>query len=355
MNLTKEQEEEAIRIINETLAAGQEVNLMDITRKVFKNDKLDGRCAEGKLIKKLFVSKSISFSTTEFKKVKDIVLDDAQMEFIKNNCGIMTKLEIAKEIFNSPSLVALSKEYEAVSKYIEMAGLNSFNAKDIKTINYAPPNAISRAIARINRYCSKEFKEETITENQRDSIEQLMRYLKSPRFIQMIEACEEQAERDLFESRFIAYTWDKPDLLEEELDIYIDICVSYVDEIQIQKIVKLLNQRLQEITEDPDGKASKALADTINTKNSEKDNCIKRRKSLMNDLIKKRSSRQQEEHEQNTILQLVHAFQKEEKRLLMAEMLERERALLGEKIEEYKDMPSYMANILGVSKEEILH
>lgn len=353
MELTEKQKEKILKLAQES--KGKPLSLLEVTRKIFEDDSLDGRSNEGKLVKDFFAKENILFEIKKHKNKMDIVLTDAQKEYIQNNAPMNTDTEMARYLFQNTSLGPLSKEVIAIREYRQLYGLDTFNKEEVKSYKYSPPNAISRAMSKVNASCMTELKEKDLTEYEIVCLQSLIKYLNSPRFIRAIEFYENEPDRNTLESQFIAYTWNKPDLVWEEVNMYIDICISYVSEFQIQKILNILNERLKEITEDPDGRASKALADSISAKNQEKDACVKTRKALLDNLIKKRSSRKDQVNEENTILKLVEALKREEEREKMIKMLEREKLVLKNKVQEFEDMEAYMARIMGVSKSEIIN
>ena len=55
------------------------------------------------------------------------------------------------------------------------------------------------------------------------------------RFNHQINNYETQNDRDLFESSFIRYTYDKPDLTQEEVDQYIVLSSEVVISANIQR------------------------------------------------------------------------------------------------------------------------
>lgn len=356
MELTEAQKKKIIELWNLWLAEGKEIKLIELVQEVFDNPLLDGRAEEGKLVKKFLVENGLKFKIQKFDKKEDVILSAAQREFIKNNCANMSSLEITREIFKNPLLTPLSKEGRAVVDYIKKLGLPKVFDEEVKSEKYNIPRSIGRILPKINSYCNLNLKEDTLTDYEKKCATALLNYVALLRFVRTMETYEVLEDREMFESQFIFHTWDKPDLAGEEVQLYIDLCTGYVQEVYIRRIMVLLNRRLSDITEDPDGRASKSLADTISTKNTELKELISHRSKLIQDLIGKRSERKKQQTEENrSILSLVMAFSREEERLKILKNAERERALLKKTMDEYESMPAMIARIVGPSKDEILN
>ena len=81
---------------------------------------------------------------------------------------------------------------------------------------------------------------------QKKMCEKLLFYLKSPRFVHFINQYSTIADRDLFESEFVRTVWDKPDLTNDELNLYITVCTNYVRQKHIQQRIDRLNNMLND-------------------------------------------------------------------------------------------------------------
>ena len=57
-------------------------DLIELTRKVFEDDSLDGRTKEGKLVREYLVECGFKYNTTKKKKAKRIILDEEQQVFL---------------------------------------------------------------------------------------------------------------------------------------------------------------------------------------------------------------------------------------------------------------------------------
>ena len=162
-------------------------------------------------------------------------------------------------------------------------------------------------------------------------------------------------DRDLFESSFVRYTYDKNDLTEEEVDQYIILASEVVIASSIQRRVEKL-QRLLEGAADNDARISMGLVESINTAQQEYNQCVGRQQKLVNDLKTKRSDRLGSQIKQNaSIVNLIQAWKEEESRIKMIKLAEIRKATLGEEIDKLEGMDELKCRILGISKQEILN
>ena len=75
------------------------------------NPELDGRSKEGREIKTFLATRKIKAKGAhEYQAKEKIDLTEEQKQFIENNSSMMKSLEMAKVIFNNPSLTNLNQE-----------------------------------------------------------------------------------------------------------------------------------------------------------------------------------------------------------------------------------------------------
>lgn len=324
-----------------------EMDLTNLTKLIFDNQKLDGRSKEGRALRKFLVSENLSYETREYKKADSVTLTDENKAYIREHLEDKGRLTLAREIFKDPTIQNLSLEARAVNEYVDH--ITGTDRGDL----YTPPKSISRVISRINKYCNLELDEKTINSVDIERCRVLINNLNSERFVRIINELEED-ERSLFESEFISHTFDKPDLTPEEVNLYINLCSEYVEEVVMQRHIRLLDEKLMEITED--NQFSKSLADTVKNKTDERDKCKGRQEKLIQILIGKRSDRIKSQQNRNKdILSLVHAFMKEEERLRAIKIAELERAKVEKAISDVESSSAFFARIVGPSKDEILN
>ena len=99
-----------------------------------------------------------------------------------------------------------------------------------------------------------------------------------------------------------------------------------------------------------------ALVESINTAQSEYNQCVNRQQKLVNDLKTKRSDRLGNQIKQNaSIINLIQTWKEEESRQKMIRLAELKKKTLEEETEKMEEMDELKCRILGISKEEILN
>ena len=168
---------------------------------------------------------------------------------------------------------------------------------------------------------------------EKKSIESLFRFLKSPRFTQIISNYHKEEDQDLFEAEFIRATWDKPDLSADEINLYVNVCVDYINLKNISSHIEKLNTMFNEVEDQQD--MTVRLAEVLKSKTDEYDKCEKRMESLIKKLNGDRAERLKNRRQDNaTIISLVKNFQAESERRRMIEIAEMQKKLVEEKKKE---------------------
>ena len=206
---------------------------------------------------------------------------------------------------------------------------------------------------KINEFSFAGLKEDKLTHDEENCIESLIKSLSAPRFIQVISNYSNMKDRELFEAEFIRATWDKPDLTSDEINLYINVCVDYINLKNIGAHIEKLNRMFEDADEQQD--MTVRLAELLKTKSEEYNQCEKRQESLINRLTGDRAKRVAQRQDQNaSILSLVESFQNEEGRALMVRMAEMQKIAVGEEANNLESMNEWKARILGISKNDIL-
>lgn len=335
--------------------------LMELVKLAYPDkEDLDGRCKEGKLVQAFLATRSLKArGSHEYKAKKGPELSDENIIFITNNFKTMTPLDMAKILFNNPFLSNLNNETRVVAKFIS-DNLNSSesygSSDDIAKTTYSSPRNFDKAINKINKYIYDiNLKKETLSSRQKKDIECFLKYINTYRFSHQINSYEREIDRDLFESSFIRYTYDKNDLTEEEVDQYIILSSEVVIASNIQRRVEKL-QKLLEDAADNDARISMGLVESINTAQSEYNQCVGRQQKLVNDLKAKRSDRLNNNIKQNaSIVNLIQAWKDEESRQKMIRLAEIRKRNFKEEVEVIESMDELKSRVLGISKEEILN
>jgi len=335
-------------------------SLLELIKLVYPDQpELDGRCKEGKYIQAFLAKRSLKArGAHEYKTKKAPDLSEENKQFILNNAKTMKALEIARVIFDNPTLSNLNNETRIVAKFISdnILPQDVYKEEDIPEEDYVSPRTLDKAMNKVNKYIYDiNLKRETLNSRQKKDLECLLKYINTYRFLHQINSYESNIDRDLFESSFIRYTYDKNDLTEEEVDQYIILSSEVVIASNIQRRVEKLQRILEDAT-DNDVRVSMALVESINTAQSEYNQCVGRQQKLVNDLKTKRSDRLGNQIKQNaSIINLIQAWKEEESRQKMIKLAELRKKTLEDETVKMEEMDQLKCRILGISREEILN
>ena len=320
---------------------------------------LDGRSKEGKAVKAFLANREIKALASHEYRPKKTKLTDEQKEFINNNFGLMSAVEIARVLFEDNALTNLNQESRAVDEYIKTLNPTAAfqPASEVPDENYKPPKTMPAAIIKVNHYVLDGIDKSKITPRNKKDINSLIGYLHTYRFLHQINTYENRTVRELFESSFIRYTWDKNDLTQEEVDQYIVLSTEVVIASNIQRRVERLQQHMDVTAEDSEGRRiAMGLVEAINTAQTEYNQCVNRQQKLLESLKEKRSDKLKKQIKENaSILTLVEMWREEETRHKMIELAERRKGVLKDEIENLTSMDEVKARVMGLSEDEVLN
>ncbi len=349
-DLTEEQQEEILKLFKKN------PDLMFITRKVFGDDTIDGRSKQGRAVRKFLAEQDKKANTSLVPKVEQVHLNKEQKEFLMtDNIEVgMNALEIARLTFKDRDVQPLSIKHRVIVDFLKTYRPEIVDDNEIVTKEkWTPPKSINRAVVKINNFCGTSLEELTLQTKQKKLVEQLIIYFKSPRFNHFINQYTTLADRDLFESEFVRAVWDKPDLTNDELNLYVTVCANYVRQKHIQQRIDKLNALLDD--QDNERDITLRLTEIIKATSEELNQCEKRIESLTKDLNGSRTARLKAKGEENgSIFALVEAFQEREERDRMIMMAELQNKLIEEEADRLENMDDYKARVLGISKKELL-
>lgn len=337
-------------------------SLQDLTQKVFPDiPNIDGRSVYGKAVKKFLASRDLKVKTKSEYTPKDrLEFTQEQKDFISNNASKMSFVEIAKQLFNNYSLTNLSIEARSVEDYLNTLPVQIRNVvaeEDEATQvseGYKPPKNIERALVRVNKYVLDGINKDKITTKQKKEMTSLISYLHTYRFLHQIDTYPDLVDRELFESSFIRYTFDKSDLTQEEVDQYIVLATEVVISSNIQETIQTLQEQI-DMEVDSGQKIPMTLVEAVTSARTEYNQSVNRQQKLLNDLKVKRSERLQNQVKENaSILNLVQMWKDEETRKEMIKMADMRREVLKSEIGRLSSMDDVKARIFGLTEEEVL-
>ena len=320
----------------------------------------DGRSKYGKCVKAFLSSVNISAKKAHESQGKNIELTEEHKEFINNNVGTMRGHEMARVLFEDHTLNNLSSEARAVNNYISTlpSQVSVFEPEGNDEIgDYKPPKTFDKTLTRINKYVLDGVDKTNVPAFAKKGINSLIGYMHTYRFLHIINGYSTITDRDLFESSFIRYTYDKPDLTQEEVDQYIVLSIEVVISSTIQRRVEHLQGLLDQNADQTDGaRISMALVESINTAQNEYNQCVNRQQKLLNDLKEKRSDRLKSQIKENaSILNLVQLWKEEETRKKLINLAEMKKKSVLEEIDKFEDMDDVKCRILGLTKDEAIN
>ena len=323
----------------------------------------DGRSKYGKCVKAFLASQDMKAKAShEYQGRDDVSLSDEMKEYIVNNGHAMSDLDVAKIIFDDNTLTNLHKETRLVSDYrqsqgIEQSLLVPSQTNDVPSqAEYKPPRTINLIISRVNKYVLDGINKDKLTARQRKEIESLIGYLHTYRFLHQINGYDSQVDRDLFESSFIRYTYDKADLTQEEVDQYIVLASEVVIASNIQRRVEHLQGLLDDAANDTEGRRiSMSLVEAIGKAQNDYHQSVGRQNKLLSDLKEKRSDRLKNQIKENaSIINLVQLWKEEESRKKLIQLAELRKQVVKDEVKNISSMDEVKARILGISEDEVL-
>lgn len=354
-------DEQKLKLLNEwNNRPDNPPSLVELVQLAFGTEDLDGRSKEGKAVKNFLASRQIKPKKSHEYQAKGLIeLNPEQKEYISNNCATMTGIEIAKILFKNESLTNLCQETRSVLDYMKtipsnIKYLNDTN-ENIATESYKPPRSEERMIVKINRYIMEGIDKEKMTGRNKKEIHALIGYMNTYRFTHQINLYDDEDDRDLFESSFLRYTYDKSDLTQEEVDQYIVLATEVVISSTIQQTITALQNQIDLATQE-DGRIPMAIVEASSTARKEYNDCVNRQQKLLNDLKVKRSDRLSKQIKDNaSILNLVEMWKQEESRKKLLKMADLRKAIVKTEINRLDSMDELKCKILGISEEDILN
>jgi hypothetical protein len=362
--LTPEQEKQILDFWNRDPA--NPPGIKELTKAIFPEGNFDGRSAQGRSIKQTLSKLNLrARATSDYSsKTAIIQLTDEQKAFVTNNVSTMNALEITKMIFKNPELTNLNAETRVVNDFIKTLSTtviyNQQANEEIPEGQYVPPNTFDKALKVVNKYVNFVLDKDKLTSNQKKGIEALINYLHIYRFIRQMNSFDKAEDRNSCEDAFVRYTYDKPDLTQEEIDQYIELANSTVQGIKTYNRKNLLEDRLAGQTGgDSDTeermKVSMGLVEAIGKAATEYESCMKRQNKLLDDLKEKRSTRLSKQVRDNaTINNLVQDWRNEEYRVKMIHLGEMERKTLEKELDRLMTMEDVKCRIMGINLEDIV-
>lgn len=326
---------------------------------VYGREDLTGRSKESKEVRDYLISAGFLTKKDKPKPAASFALTQDHLEFIDKNIktGISPK-QITELLFNKQFQgldnlnVFITQEYRAVHKYIkEKYPDNLVDNESGVNERYSVPRSIKTVINKVNKWCGQNVSEEKLSLQHRKYLEKLLVYLSSPRFVGNYDSYTSSTDKDLFEAEFVRSIWDKPDLTIDEINLYINVCMDYINLRQIDVKKNKINEMFNETQDQKD--LTMRLTDTLKSISEEYNQCAQRIDKSIQKLNGERSKRVEQHNQKNaSIINLVELFQDESERKMMIQIADMQKKIIKQEADRLENMSSWKARILGISKED---
>jgi len=345
--LSDDQKESILNIFKEN------PNIIEITKKVFNDDKLDGRSKEGRAVSKFLAENGLKAKTTKRAKSENINLSQDQIDEILEMCedGMNTS-QIADLLFDK-EVKRLSNEWRAVNEIVNQKSEEEKDEGQDSSGRYIPPQAISRIIKKINDSTGYGLEEDKMSRNQKHCCDKLRINLSNSRFVAIVNNYTNPRDKELFEQEFVRLTWDKPDLTADELNLYMNVAKEIINLELITGHLQKLNDMFE--SADDQDEMTVRLAEIIKAKSSEYHQCESRIENLTKKLQGDRGARlANKQKETASFLSIVQLFQEEEERKNMVRIAEMQKQVIKEEAKRLEGMAAWKARVLGIGIEDVL-
>jgi hypothetical protein len=318
----------------------------------------DGRSKQGMAVKKFLASRNLKAVPAQDKPthvLRNFELTTAHKEFIVNNADSYENwLDLAKELFADTKLTPLHAEARAVKQLFESLKPESKDKDDLETEEYNPPRTDKEAIARINRNVLDGINPDEITPKQKDYVGKLLKFMRTFRFIHEMNLLTSKKERRLFEGSFIRYIWDKPDLTEEEIELYLNHCSDLLSYHRMKKEEEDLIAQINIDRANNQGRIGMPLIEYHKSLRDSMGKCLDRQKRTLQDLNGKRSELLKNiKGGEKNILRLVEAWREKTKRDQIAKIAELRSKKVKDEFKRLETMDDLSVEIFGLDINEI--
>ncbi len=338
--------------------------LDEVVRMCFNDESLDGRSKQGRAVRDWIVKNGLKVKTSKVEKKGEMELTEAHTDFIMQNSENMTAMEMARVLFPEKKITPLHGEFIAIQKYLKSISPDLVSeTEQVAEGEYEAPKSIYRIIPKVNKYVGKLQLEDaklldpkTINDRDIKNLRALIGYMNTHSFLSTINIYEKEYERTLFESRFIRYVYNKPDLLEEEVDQYVAICDKAVALFQLKKQIQVLQKRINMSFDTDDTAKQKLATNDINLLESYRERETASEKwieTVLDKLVGSRDARLKGRNQENaSILNFLEAFQSEKKRKEILELFKRHKMAEAAAVKNLSSMDAVVALVAGYDEDD---
>lgn len=337
---------------------------LEIVRKITGDPNMDTRNKEGREVKRLFETYGSNLDKSYVYKKNVYILTAEEKKSINANLSRFNRMiDLARFVFDNPDLSNLSKEFRAMQDYIEKhfsinarGSINLFSEEAIDEV-YRPPTTPLATLREAKKYVKGlAISEERFQDSKYYNwMNKLKEYLQDNHFIYYINNNIKTAQkRELFLSAFIKYTYNKPDLSEEEKEQYIALCAELVLINDMFEKIETINEKIDGvlIDEDKDSVSTSLLKQREGLQKS-LDEAKRRKNDLIKSLDGTRADRKKARKESSTsFIELINFWREEEGRQRVIKVAEARKEQLKETIKDLSDCDTLIAEIWGSGSED---
>lgn len=335
------------------------LGLKEFTNLAFGRE-VDSRSVEGRALRSFLADKDIKLRPAhEYVKKDTIELTEEQKEFVINNAKEGSSyLEITKILFDDDKIMPRDQRAMAIFNYIKEINPKILEKEDIPTDSkYKPPVTVQQAAARVNKYILDCIKTDDIKNSKiQKNLVFLIRFCHLNRFQSQCNNLPTESQRALFEGSYVRYVYDKPDLTEEELDLYINLCNGLVDNLNMRAEMDELQKLFKGCSDDSEGKRiSMSIVESISNVRKHIDENEKRQKALVDTLQGKRNERIDLRNKQDaSLIQLLDFIKNYENRQQTLLLIDVRNKKIKEEIKRLESIDDLKFQIYGVDPSEIV-
>lgn len=378
--------EQKLIILNEwnSRPANNPPSIIELVHKIV-GPGYDARSIWGRLVKEFIAQQSLAKNDKNITKKENKDSKESRLAKSEDKLEILTQdqqiliaknislpiQDLAKLVFNKENLVPESNEFAIITQFIKSLP-PSLVKKQVEKKNevlqleilpkgplvYAPPTTITEAAEKVNKVIHNciDFDKLRKDTSLNKSLTYLIRFCHTFRFGIVYSNYKTQQSKELFEGSFIRFVWDKPDLTEEELDLYINLCSDIVELTNIHHEIDEIKEMLQQSAADSDNKKfSMTLVESLKNLREGKDKLNDRIKKTTELLQGKRNERiDTKTRENHSLTQLIDFVKTEENRRKLILLKQARDQKLKNEIKRIETLEDLKIEVHGMTEEELL-
>ncbi len=335
------------------------LDLKKLSEYVWPGMGLDGRAYQPRAMKVFLAERNYAPipAQTYQKKSEDplLQLKESEKEFITNHAPELKPMEIAKRLWGDLPLGDL--RVKLCLEYYKELPKELWNNKYLSTTKeYNGPKTATQVIARLRQYKLCDWEEDKISVHQKNCIKKLIEFSNLHRFETDMSCIKDQRERDLVECEFFRHVYDKPDLSNEDISIYINAVFTILDIKRLREDEASGREMIANSVDD-EGKYrfNQPLVEYVNNISSQISARQAKLESSLNKLNGERSKRLENQGGKNiSLASLVDVWKEKDKRDKVIALVEARQKKLEGELSELKSMSALKFEMWGANSSEIL-